>query len=133
MVVLVSMIAIGSMHDYTLFKAIFNSEINWFEGLDVYVDPGFPGILSDYSNTGGIKIPHKKPHKSRKNPNPSLTPRQKKENKKQASIRVAVENSIAGMKSFHCLTHRIRNHLDIFINCFFRLSAGLWNLKNTVK
>jgi hypothetical protein len=33
------------------------------------------------------------------------------------------------MKTFHCLTHRIRNHSDSLIEYFFWLSAGLWNFK----
>jgi hypothetical protein len=40
-----------------------------------------------------------------------------------------VEHSIGGMKQFHCLMHRIRNHLDVFMDYFFWLSGGLWNLK----
>jgi hypothetical protein len=38
-------------------------------------------------------------------------------------------NSIAGMKSFHCLMHRIRNHSPLLIDHLFCLSAGLWNFK----
>ncbi|MDD5035768.1 MAG: transposase family protein [Methylococcaceae bacterium] len=63
------------------------------------------------------------------NPNPELAAKQKRENKKQAATRIVVEHSIGGMKHFHCLMHRIRNHLDIFIDYFFCLSGGLWNLK----
>lgn len=33
------------------------------------------------------------------------------------------------MKFFHCLMHRIRNHMDTFVDAFFSLSAGLWNYK----
>lgn len=133
MILMVSLFVAGSTHDYSLFKELFNPELNWFESLKVYVDLGFLGIVSSYPNNKGIKIPYKKKRKSKNNPNPELTRNQKRFNKKQASIRVAIENSIAGMKAFHCASHRIRNHLDIFINYFLSLSAGLWNLKNAVK
>ena len=42
---------------------------------------------------------------------------------------VSVEHAIGGMKAFHCLTHRIRNHLDSLIEYLFWIPAGLWNLK----
>jgi len=132
MIIMVSLFVAGSTHDYALFKELFNPDLKWFEKLKVYVDLGFVGIVNDYNNKG-IKIPYKKTRKSKKNPNPELTKNQKKFNKKQASIRVAIENAIAGMKAFHCLSHRIRNHLDIFINYFLSISAGIWNLKNAVK
>jgi hypothetical protein len=74
-----------------------------------------------------------KNREGKKNPNPQRTKSQKKYNKKQASIRVSVENVLAGIKSFHCLSHRIRNHLDLFINYFLGVSAGIWNFKNAVK
>ena len=130
---MISLIVSGAMHDYALLKEIFDPAKPWFKKITAYVAPGFLGIMTDYTDTNGVKIPYKKPRRSKKNPNPQLTKSQKKYNKKQASIRVSVENVLAGMKSFHCLSHRIRNHLDLFINYFFGVSAGLWNFKNAVK
>jgi len=60
---------------------------------------------------------------------PELTSDQKKDNRKLAKVRILVEHAIGGMKHFHCLTHRIRNHSTSLINLFFLLSVGLWNLK----
>jgi hypothetical protein len=48
---------------------------------------------------------------------------------KHAKIRISVKHSIAGMKSFHGLMHRIRNHSPLLIDNLFCLSAGLWNFK----
>ena len=42
---------------------------------------------------------------------------------------IALEHAIGGMKVFHCLMHRIRNHLDSIIDSLFWIPAGLWNLK----
>ncbi|MEI7995169.1 MAG: hypothetical protein WCH01_09740 [Methylococcaceae bacterium] len=42
-----------------------------------------------------------------------------------AKTRVSVEHAIGGMKAFHCLTHRIRNHLDAMIEYLFWIPAGL--------
>ena len=118
----------GSVHDYTLMKNVFKPGFPWFRKVGLWLDIGFLGADKDYANTR-IHLPHKKPRKSKKNPNPCLTPSQKKENRRQAATRVVVEHAIGGMKIFHCLMHRIRNHLDTFVDYFFSLSAGLWNYK----
>ena len=118
----------GSVHDYTLMKSVFKPGFEWFRKVILWLDLGFLGADKDYENTK-IHLPHKKPRKSKNNPNPTLTPEQKKQNREQAATRVVVEHAIGGMKSFHCLLHRIRNHLDTFVDYFFSLSAGLWNYK----
>ncbi len=121
-------IVAGSVHDYTLMKDVFTPGSAWFEKVGLWLDLGFLGADKDYQSIQ-IYLPHKKPRKSKKNPNPTLTPEQKKQNRKQAATRVIVEHAIGGMKFFHCLMHRIRNHLGHFVDYFFSLSAGLWNYK----
>ena len=121
----------GSTNDYGLMKEIFNPELSWFKNINVWLDLGFLGAVDDYGKKAKIYLPHKKPRKSKSNPDPKLTPIQKEENRRQASIRVVVEHAIGGMKVFYCLAHRIRNHLECFVDSFFWLSAGLWNLKIT--
>jgi hypothetical protein len=49
------------MHDYALLKEIFDPAKPWFKKITAYVDPGFPGIMTDYTDTNGVKIPYKKP------------------------------------------------------------------------
>jgi len=127
-ILFLSCIVAGSKHDYTLMKEIFDPTSAWFKKIHVWLDLGFQGAQKDYPDAR-IHLPHKKPKKSKNNPDPQLTPDQKKENRKQAAVRVVVEHAIGGMKCFHCLTHRIRNHLDYFVDYFFSLSAGLWNHK----
>jgi len=118
----------GSVHDYALMKKVFKPGLPWFKKVGLLLDLGFLGADKDYPKAK-ICLPHKKPRKSKKNPTPSLTTEQRQENRKQAARRVVVEHAIGGMKAFHCLVHRIRNHLDTFVDCFFSLSAGLWNYK----
>jgi hypothetical protein len=84
----------------------------------------------DYSEARHISIPNKKPKKSKKNPNPSLTRKQKTQNKKMASKRVVVEHASVSMKAFQILSTKFRrcvtkNWVDEVI---FQV-AGLWNLK----
>jgi hypothetical protein len=126
-ILIISCIVAGSIHDYALMKKLFYSDKKWFNNINLWLDLGFYGADNEYE--GNIYLPHKKPKKTKKNPNTQLTSAQKKENKAHAKIRVIVEHAIGGMKTFYCLTHRIRNHIDTMIDSFFLLSAGLWNLK----
>lgn len=128
-ILLLSCIVAGSIHDYKLLKQLFDPKYPWFNKIPVWMDLGFLGANKDYGSRAKIHLPFKTPRKSKNNPHPELTAEQKRHNRKHAQIRVPVEHAIGGMKSFHCLTHRIRNHLDTFFDYFFCLSAGLWNLK----
>jgi hypothetical protein len=121
----------GSRHDYALMKKLFDPHLKWFHQVKVWLDLGFHGAATDYGSKAQIKLPHKRPRTSKKNPQPTLTTAQVNHNRRHARIRVAVEHAIGGMKAFHCLTHRIRNHLDTILEYFFWLPAGLWNLKIT--
>ena len=119
----------GSVHDYTLMKMIFDKNSPWFHKAKVWLDLGFHGADKHYGEKSRINLPHKKPRKSKNNPNPKITEAQSKDNQQHARTRVAVEHAIGGMKSFYCLTHRIRNHLNSIIDSIFWIPAGLWNLK----
>jgi hypothetical protein len=123
----------GSIHDYALCKIEFPPAQPWFEKQIIAVDLGFQGIETDYSNARAIQIPNKKPRKSKSNPNPELTPAQKKYNRKLAKTRVFVEHAIGGMKCLHCLVHRSRNHLAHWLDTFIYIGAGLWNFKLSLK
>jgi len=57
----------GHHHDYTMLKAELPPELDWFTDLNVLVDLGYLGILTDYAGER-IEIPIKKPRKSKKNP-----------------------------------------------------------------
>ena len=119
----------GSVNDYALMKRVFDPKSSWFHRVKVWLDLGFLGANKDYGDNSKILLPHKRPRKSKANPKPQLTAAQIKNNRQHAGIRVVVEHAIGGMKSFHCLTHRIRNHLDSIIDSLFWIPAGLWNLK----
>lgn len=127
-ILLLCCVVAGSVHDYALMKKLFKPGLSWFKKVRLWLDLGFLGANKDYEKAK-IHLPYKKPRKSKNNPNPSLTAEQKQENRRQAATRVVVEHAIGGMKTFHCLLHRIRNHLDTFVDYFFSLSAGLWNYK----
>ena len=121
----------GSQHDYSLFKEEFDPKIDWFASTKVSTDLGYQGIKTDYLSPENIHIPHKKPRKSKKNPDPQLTRQQKRENRRIGRVRVLVEHAIGGMKVFRVLTLRLRNHLKHLADDFIFATAGLWNLKNS--
>lgn len=116
----------GKTHDYTMLKQEFPTDEAWFEFIRVLVDLGYQGILKDYSGKN-IEIPHKKPRKSKKNPETSLTEAQKEENQELSKIRIFVENAIGGMKRYNILVHRFRNHRAGFENEVIGIAAALWN------
>jgi hypothetical protein len=116
----------GHTHDYKMLKEEFPPEEAWFEFLEVLVDLGYQGILTDYVGEG-IQVPHKKPRKSKKNPVTSLTDEQKADNQALSKIRIFVENAICGLKRYNILVHRFRNHKESFDDDVIGIAAGLWN------
>ena len=121
----------GSQHDYSLFKEEFDPNMDWFASTEASTDLGYQGIKTDYLSPEHIHIPHKKPRKSKQNPDPQLTRQQKRENRQIGRVRVLVEHAIGGMKVFRVLTIRLRNHLKHLADDFIFATAGLWNLKNS--
>jgi len=79
----------GHEHDYTMLKTEFPPEHPWFETIHALLDLGYKGILDDYVRNQ-IEIPHKKPRKSKKNPEPKLSSEQKSENQALSRVRIFV-------------------------------------------
>jgi hypothetical protein len=116
----------GHNHDYSILKAEWPPELDWFADLKVWVDLGYLGIETDYAGEQ-IAIPTKKPRKSKKNPDPHLTDEQKAVNKAVSQIRILVENAIGGLKRYNILVYRFRNHKENFEDDVIGIAAGLWN------
>ena len=116
----------GHEHDYAMLKTEFPPELPWFETIHALLDLGYQGIREDY-DAGDIEIPHKKPRKSRINPQTQLSREQKAENRALSCVRIFVENAIAGMKRFNILVHAFRNRKTNMENDVIALCAGLWN------
>ena len=117
----------GHNHDYSMLKQELPPDLDWFIDLEVWVDLGYQGIQSDYKGDL-IEIPHKKPPKSKANPNPELTAEQRAENRAVSQIRIFVEHAIGGMKRFNILVQRFRNRKENFDDDSVGICAGLWNL-----
>jgi len=122
--------AAGSRHDYALLKDELSPNQPGLSSVEVYVDLAYQGIKDRYPSFYNIHIPYKKPRKSKDNPNPTLTPQQKKENRAISRVRVIVENLIGNIKSFQILSIKFRNHIKNFGDQVIVVVAGLCNLKN---
>lgn len=120
----------GSQHDFALLKKELDPEQPGLSDVEAIVDLGYQGIVERYPTLETIHIPHKKPRKTKANPNPCLTPQQKKENRSIGRARVAVEHLIGDLKVFRILSDRFRNRIDQMADQAIVLVAGLCNLKN---
>lgn len=110
----------GKTHDFTIFKAIF-SGID-FSALDLYVDLGFLGIKKAI-HYNHLYIPDKA---SKYHPLDAI---KKEENSTLSSIRVAVENAIAKLKSFFILRIENRMRIKSKLDEAFTICAALANFK----
>ena len=103
-----------------MLKKEFPPNQPWFKNFNVKVDLGYLGIVKEYE-CQNISIPYKK------SKNEPLTDEQKSVNKKFASERIFIENSISGLKRFRILSDRLRIHdIDLYDN-ILGVCAGLWN------
>lgn len=98
----------GKNHDYGMFKKEFKVK-DIFSSFEIMVDSGYQGVERDYI-AKHIYIPHKKPRKSKNNPNPELTKEQKDYNREIAKKRVSVEHAISGIKRYNCLSNKFSNY-----------------------
>ena len=60
----------GHHHEYTMVQQEFPPEMDGFRDLHIRVDLGSQGMQSD-DHLEQLDIPHKKPRKSQKNPQPA--------------------------------------------------------------
>jgi hypothetical protein len=116
----------GRNHDYKMLKKEFPPDLDWFSELIVLADLGYLGLQSDYEGDK-LALPHKKPRKSKKNPDPQLTDEQKAANKILSQVRIFVENAIGGIKRYNILVHAFRNHKKNFQDDVIAVAAALWN------
>lgn len=117
----------GHTHDYKMLKNEFPPDEPWFEHICTLADLGYQGINKDYDGNE-IYIPHKKPRKSKKNPEPELAKEQKETNTALSKVRIFVENAIGGIKRFNILVHAFRNRKKNFDDDVIALCSGLWNM-----
>lgn len=110
----------GRAHDFGILKTEFPPHKAWFRRFKIRLDLGFLGF-EDLYPCQQLYLPNKKPKKQ------ELTDEQKNENKAQASERVLIEHSIAGLKRYRFLSDRLRAHDPKLYDLVLGVCAGLWN------
>lgn len=116
----------GKNVDFGIFKKEFPPAESWFKNFKVVVDLGFIGIAKLYE-IKELVIGVKKPRKSKKNPTPKLSEKQKEHNKAVSQERIFVEHAIGKIKRFRILKNRSRLKSYILKDKIIGICAGLWN------
>ena len=98
MVILFVRQAVGSVHDFTLYKESIGAAVG--PDVKIKVDSGYQGIVAYHANSA---IPFKK------SKNRPLTPEEKAYNRQLARERIAIEHVNREIKIFKIMSYRYRN------------------------
>lgn len=109
----------GKENDFTVLKKQAPPNI-MPKSVKKHVDLGFKGIDKQFPGHK-ISMPKKKPRTK------ELTQFAKEQNTKKSSVRVLVENALAGVKRLRIVTDVFRNRKKNFDDQTMLLACGLWN------
>jgi hypothetical protein len=109
----------GKTNDFTMLKEEASPDI-MPKDIEKHLDLGFQGIEDQFPGHD-ISIPKKKPRGR------ELDQESKEKNREKSSVRVLVENALAGVKRFRIVTDTFRNRKEGFDDTVMFLSSGLWN------
>ena len=122
----------GSNVDVGILKKEFPPGNGWFSGLKILFDLGFVGVEKLYE-FGELVIGERKKRKSKKNPNPELSEKQKENNREISRERIFVEHAIGRLKKFRILKNRCRMKCQKLKNKIIGICAGLANYQLVLK
>lgn len=109
----------GKEHDFTILKTEAPPDV-MPKKVKKHVDLGFKGIDTQFPGHI-ISMPKRKPRTK------DLTPFIKEQNKQKSSVRVLVENALAGVKRLGIVSNVYRNKRKDFDDTVMLISCGLWN------
>lgn len=115
----------GKEHDFTLLKEYAPPD-KMPPKITKHLDLGFKGFDSQFPDHE-ISMPTKKSR------NKELSELEKEQNKNKSSIRVLVENALAGVKRLRITTDVFRNRKKGFDDQAILISCGLWNYHLSMK
>jgi hypothetical protein len=115
----------GKKHDFTILKEESPPD-KMPPKIKKHLDLGFKGFDKQFPDHK-ISMPKKKPKGK------ELTEFSKEQNKKKSSVRVLVENALAGVKRLRITTDTFRNKKKDFDDQTMLISCGLWNYHLTTK
>jgi len=109
----------GKKHDFAILKEDVPPDVLPKDILK-YLDLGFLGFEKEYPGSS-VSMPKKKPIRK------ELTEEEKEANKKISSVRVLVENALAGVKRLRIVSDVFRGRKKDFDDQVMLISCGLWN------
>lgn len=115
----------GKEHDFTLLKEYAPPD-KMPPKIKKHLDLGFKGFDKQFPDQK-MSMP------KRKLKNKKLTEFAKEQNKKKSTIRVLVENALAGVKRLRIVTDVFRNRKEGFNDQAMLISCGLWNYHLSMK
>lgn len=115
----------GKKHDFTLLKEEAPPE-NMPPKIKKHMDLGFKGMQKQFPDHI-VSMPKRKPRTK------ELSKFSKEQNKKKSSVRVLVENALAGVKRLRITTDIFRNKKKDFDDQTMLISCGLWNYHLVMK
>ena len=107
----------GKQHDKSLAD---EQNYHYPGGTRLYKDTGFQGYEPKHTRT---KQPKKKPQGA------FLSDKEKEQNKRISKVRIGVEHSIGGAKTYRILKDTLRHHLEGFADAVMEITCGLHNLR----
>jgi hypothetical protein len=115
----------GKEHDFAILKEQASPD-HMPPKVKKHVDLGFKGIGKQFPGHN-ISMPKRKPRTK------GLSEFAVKQNKKKSSVRVLVENALAGVKRLKIATDIFRNRKEGFNDQAMLVSCGLWNYHLSMK
>lgn len=116
----------GATHDYAAFKREFDGNLGLLDTYTWLADLGYLGLEADYEVAPG-SLPHRKPRRSKVQPDTGLSPQQLAQNQHHARHRVKVEHALAGSKRLGAVSQVCRNKAISFVDCLLAVACGIWN------
>lgn len=118
----------GEYHDLRLAREDLEALESATWEVPLCMDLGYLGF-EKYFKVSQLKRPHKKPRKSRSQPDPTLTEEQKQQNRQIAQVRIVVEHAIGRIKRYAILTNRLRTRCRRMADWAMMICAGLSNFR----
>lgn len=109
----------GKTHDFTMLKQQANPN-HLPPKIKKHLDLGFTGFQKQFPNQN-VSMPKRKPK------NKVLSEFAVTQNKKKSSVRVLVENALAGVKRLNIVANVFRNRKEDFDDKVMLVSCGIWN------
>lgn len=110
----------------------FDQNLGLLDLFQVLADLGYLGLVAEY-DVAPDGLPHRKPRRSKRQPQTALSAQQRTANQAHARRRVRVEHAISGSKRLGCVTQTYRNHANRFNDQVMALACGIWNWHLTQK